>query len=42
VRSALAERLERELGWQDGALALARLLRVPPEKLNWAQLPTVL
>jgi hypothetical protein len=42
LRAALAARLERELGWQDGAVALAKLLRAPPGKLNWAQLPTVL
>jgi hypothetical protein len=42
LRAALAARLERELGWQDGAVALAKLLRASPGKLNWAQLPTVL
>jgi serine/threonine-protein kinase len=42
VRTALAERLERELAWQDGALALAKLLRAPPGKLDWTRLPIVL
>jgi hypothetical protein len=42
IRKALAERLEQELGWQDGAKALAKLLRAPPIQLNWALLPTVL
>jgi serine/threonine-protein kinase len=42
LRTALAERLERELAWQDGAQALAKLLRAPPGQVNWYRLPTVL
>lgn len=41
-RTVLAERVERELGWQDGALALAKVLRAPPGKVDWSRLPTVL
>jgi tetratricopeptide (TPR) repeat protein len=42
LRVTLAERLERELAWQDGAQALAKLLRAPSGQVNWHRLPTVL
>jgi tetratricopeptide (TPR) repeat protein len=42
LRTALAERLEHEVAWQDGALALAKLLRTPAAKLVWSRLPVVL
>jgi hypothetical protein len=41
-RVALAARLDRELGWQAGAAALAQLLRQAPGAVDWAQLPVVL
>jgi hypothetical protein len=42
LRTALAARLERELAWQDGALALAKLLRASAGKVDWSHLPVVL
>ena len=41
-RSALADRLEAALGWQDGTKALAALLRAPAPPADWRNLPVVL
>jgi hypothetical protein len=41
-RQALAERVQQELGWQDGAAQLAQWLRTRPQSVDWARLPTVL
>ncbi len=42
LRAALADQLEAALGWQDGAGALAALLRAPLPPADWRQLPLVL
>ena len=42
VRLKLAERLEQVLAWQDGAPALARLLRSTAPHKAWQSLPAVL
>jgi serine/threonine protein kinase len=41
-RQALADRVQAELGWQDGAQRLAQWLRNPPDPPDWAHLPAVL
>jgi eukaryotic-like serine/threonine-protein kinase len=42
LRAQLANRIERELGWQSGAPELARLLRQVSGPIDWSQLPVVL
>ncbi len=42
TRQALADRLQQQLGWQDGAPRLAQWLRERGAAVDWRQLPVVL
>ena len=41
-RAALADELQRTLGWQDGAVTLVAALRSASPKQDWSRLPVVL